>query len=196
VKPHPLKRLLAYARPYRGRLTLAVIAMVLYAAGESGQAYLIRPIVDKNLIFDDGIALMAWGIVGVFFIKGIGSYVSSYMMASVGQRVVMDLRNQLYRHILGQSAAFFAQRTTGQLMSRLGHDVSQVQQAVSETIGDLARESLVAVVLAVYLFFTDARLTLVCLTARRSSCIRSSVSDGACGAPRGAARRRSSICRT
>jgi subfamily B ATP-binding cassette protein MsbA len=76
----------------------------------------------------------------------------------------MDLRNQLYRHILGQSAGFFAQHTTGQLMSRLSHDVSQVQQAVSETIGDLARETLVAIVLAGWLFWIDARLTLVCLT--------------------------------
>jgi subfamily B ATP-binding cassette protein MsbA len=164
VKEHPLKRLFAYATPYRGRLILAIAAMALYAAGDAGQAFLIKPIVDKKLVFDEGIALMAWGIVGVFFIKGIGSYISSYMMASIGQRVVMDLRNQLYRHILGQSAGFFAQRTTGQLMSRLGNDVSQVQQAVSETIGDLARESLVAVVLAGYLFFLDTRLTLVCLT--------------------------------
>ncbi len=164
MKPHPLKRLFGYAKPYRGRLILAIAAMVLYAAGDGGQAFLIKPIVDKKLVFDDGIALVAWGIVGVFFIKGVGSYVSSYLMAGVGQRVVMDLRNQLYRHILGQSAGFFAQHTTGQLMSRLGNDVNQVQQAVSETIGDLARETLVAIVLAVYLFFIDARLTLVCLT--------------------------------
>ena len=161
---HPLKRLFAYAKPYRGRLVMAITAMVLYAAGDAGQAFLIKPIVDKKLIFDNGIALMAWGIVGVYFLKGIGSYLSSYMMASVGQRVVMDLRNQLYRHMLGQSAGFFAQRTTGQLMSRLNNDVNQVQQAVSETIGDLARETLVAVILAAWLFWVDARLTLVCLT--------------------------------
>ena len=164
MKPHPLKRLFGYAKPYRGRLVTASTAMVLYAAGDAAQAWLIKPIVDRKLVFDGGIALMAWGIVGVYFIKGVGSYISSYLMAGVGQRVVMDLRNQLYRHILGQSAGFFAQRTTGQLMSRLGNDVNQVQQAVSETIGDLARESLVAVLLAGYLFFIDPRLTLVCLT--------------------------------
>jgi subfamily B ATP-binding cassette protein MsbA len=164
VTPHPLKRLLSYATPYRGRLILAIVAMVVYALGDAGQAFLIRPIVDGKLKFDSGIALIAWGIVGVYFVKGVGSYLSSYMMTSVGQRVVMDLRNQLYRHILGQSAGFFAQRTTGQLMSRLSNDVGQVQQAVSETIGDLARETLVAVVLAGWLFWIDARLTLVCLT--------------------------------
>src|SRR5476649_1240292 len=120
--PHPLKRLFAYSQPYRWRLVGAVAAMAVYAAGDAGQAFLVKPIVDKTLPLGDGIALMAWGIVGVYVIKGIGSYVSSYVMTSVGQRVVMDLRNALYRHILGQSASFFAQRTTGQLMSRIGND--------------------------------------------------------------------------
>src|SRR5205085_2829011 len=84
----------------------------------------------------------AWGIVAVYLLKGIGSYVSSYLMADVGQRVVMDLRNDLYRHILGQSAGFFAQGATGRLLSRISNDVGQVQQAVSETAGDLARSTL------------------------------------------------------
>ena len=85
-------------------------------------------------------------------------------MADVGQRVVMDLRNALYRHILGQSAGFFAHGATGQLMSRINNDVGQVQQVVSETAGDLARESLALVGYAALLFYYDARLAIVCLT--------------------------------
>jgi hypothetical protein len=162
LMPHPLKRLFGYSKPYRWRLGGAVVAMAVYAAGDAGQAILVKPIVDRTLLFGDSLAVMAWGIVGVYVLKGIGSYVSSYVMIGVGQRVVMDLRNALYRHILGQSAGFFAQRTTGQLMSRIGNDVGQ-QQAVSETIGDLARESITAVVLAGYLLYIDPRLTLSCL---------------------------------
>ena len=161
--PHPLKRLFAYAAPYGWRLTGALVAMAVYAAGEMGQAALVKPIIDSTLPLGSGLTLMASGIIGVFVIKGIGSYVSSYVMVGVGQRVVMDIRNALYRHILGQSAGFFAQRTTGQLMSRINNDVGQVQQAVSETIGDLARESLTAVALAGYLFYIDPRLTFSCL---------------------------------
>src|SRR5437773_2740063 len=85
-------------------------------------------------------------------------------MADVGQRVVTDVRNDLYRHILGQSAAFFGQRTTGQLMSRMNNDVGRVQQVVSETIGDLARESFSLVGFAVLMFYIDARLAIVCMT--------------------------------
>ena len=109
-------------------------------------------------------AFTAWALVGVYLLKGIGSYVSSYLMADVGLRVVTDLRNALYHHILGQSAGFFAQRTTGQLMSRITNDVTQVQQAVSETAGDLTRESLALVGYAALMFYLDARLALVCMT--------------------------------
>src|SRR5688500_16578069 len=138
--------------------------MLVYAAGSAGLAWVIQPILDRVLPNQERLVLTAWAIVGLYLLKGIGSYVSSYLMADVGQRVVMDLRNALYRHILGQSAGFFTQRTTGQLMSRIGNDVAQVQQVVSETAGDLARESLALVAYAALLVFIDPGLAVVCLT--------------------------------
>src|SRR4030095_3511846 len=81
-------------------------------------------------------------ILVVYMLKGIGAYVSSYLMTDVGQRVVRDLRNVVFRHILGQSAAFFTTQTTGRLMSRLTNDAAQGQRVVADTIGDLARETL------------------------------------------------------
>ncbi|HJZ76315.1 MAG TPA: ABC transporter ATP-binding protein [Vicinamibacterales bacterium] len=159
-----LRRLFRYARPYRGRLAWAIAGMVVYAIGSAGLAYLIKPIFDNLLPKQQDVAFTAWAIVAVYLLKGIGSYVSSYLMADVGQRVVMDLRNALYRHILDQSAGFFAHGATGRLLSRINNDVGQVQQAVSETAGDLARESLALVGYAALLFYYDARLTIVCLT--------------------------------
>jgi subfamily B ATP-binding cassette protein MsbA len=159
-----LTRLFAYAKPYRLRLTAAVVGMVLYAIGSAGLAALIKPILDNVLPNQQRLAFTAWAIISVYALKGIGSYISSYLMADVGQRVVMDLRNALFRHILGQSAGFFAQRTSGALMSRITNDVNQVQQVVSETAGDLARESLALVGYVALMFYIDARLTLVCMT--------------------------------
>ncbi len=164
TQTNPLARLFTYAKPYRARLAWAVAGMLVYAAGSAGLAVLIKPIVDRTLPLGERLGVMAGGIVLLYLIKGIGSYISSYLMADVGQRVVMDLRNALYNHILGQSAGFFAHRTTGQLMSRINNDVGQVQQAASETIGDLARESLAVVGYVAWLFYLDARLTIVCLT--------------------------------
>jgi subfamily B ATP-binding cassette protein MsbA len=161
-EPPPLRRLFGYARPYRGRLVWALAGMLVYAAASAALAWLIKPILDSVVPYGRPVAPTAWAIVGLYALKGIGSYVSTYLMAGVGQRVVMDLRNALYRHILGQSAGFFAQHTTGQLMSRINNDVAQVQQAVSETAGDLARESLSLVGYAALLFYYDAWLALFC----------------------------------
>jgi ATP-binding cassette, subfamily B, bacterial MsbA len=161
---HPLIRLFRYSRPYRFRLGWAVVGMVVYAIGTAGLAWLVKPIFDSVLPNQERLVFVASGIVFVYLLKGMGSYASAYLMADVGQRVVMDLRNDLYRHILGQSAAFFGQRTTGQLMSRINNDVGQVQQVVSETVGDLARESLSLVGFVFLMFYIDARLAIVCLT--------------------------------
>jgi len=103
-------------------------------------------------------------VMGAYLAKGAGSYFSTYLMTDVGQRVVRDIRDRLFRHVLDQSAAFFSKKTTGQLMSRITNDVSQVQQAVSETIGDLIREGLSAIGWVALMFFWDWKLTLVTMT--------------------------------
>ena len=157
-------RLLRYARPYRGRLFAALLAMLVYGGASAYLAYLIKPIFDEVLPTGSGVGTIAGAIAGLYLIKGIASFSSTYLMTVVGQRVVMDLRNELFRHILGQSPEFFARRTTGQLMSRVTNDVGQVQLAASETIGDLVRESLAIMAYATLLFWYDARLALVCLT--------------------------------
>jgi subfamily B ATP-binding cassette protein MsbA len=157
-------RLLAYSRPHRGRLAAAFAAMAVYGAASAGVAALIQPIFDDALAARRNLIPIAVAILVVYLVKGIGAYLSGYLMTDVGQRVVRDLRNVLFRHILGQSAAFFSLQTTGRLMSRITNDVGQVQRAVSETIGDLTRESLALVGFAALLFYYDPRLATVCLT--------------------------------
>ena len=161
---NPLQRLLGYARPYRGRFVAASAAMVLYAAATAAVAALISPVIDK--VLPQGTGLRSWctKLLIVYVVKGASAYASTYLMTDIGQRVVRDLRDRLFRHILDQSASFFSRRTTGQLMSRITNDVNQVQQAVSETIGDLLREGLSVVGFAAYLFYVDARLALVAVT--------------------------------
>jgi ATP-binding cassette, subfamily B, bacterial MsbA len=166
VNEQPLRRLLGFSRPYRGRLLLALLAMMLYAAASTGVAYLIKPIIDQVLPDQGGWPFRLWAglIIAAYLAKGIGSYFSTYLMTDIGQRVVRDIRSRLFRHILDQSAAFFARRTTGQLMSRITNDVTQVQQAVSETIGDLIREGLTAVGWVIAMFYFDWKLALVSMT--------------------------------
>jgi subfamily B ATP-binding cassette protein MsbA len=161
---HPLRRLLGFSRPYRGRFVVALLAMLVYAAASTGVALLVAPIIGRVLPGEDlGFRLWATLILVAYLAKGVASYFSTYLMTDVGQRVVRDIRDRLFRHIVDQSAAFFARRTSGQLMSRIMNDVSQVQQAVSETIGDLIREGLSAVGYAGAMFYYDWRLALVAM---------------------------------
>ena len=157
-------RLLRYAKPYKGRLAWAVLAMVIYAVASALVIYLIKPILNEVLPTGTGLRTIAFALIGLYFLKGIGSYFSGYLMEDVGQKVVMDVRDELYGHILGQSASFFSRNAVGQLLSRVSNDVGQVQRAVSETAGDLARETLALIGYAVILFYLDPRLALVCLT--------------------------------
>ena len=139
---NPLHRLFGYARPYRGRFAVALAAMVVYAAATAAVAALIQPVIDHVLPERKGLYTWCIKLLLVYLVKGLAGYASTFVMTDIGQRVVRDLRDRLFRHILDQSATFFSRHTSGQLMSRITNDVNQVQEAVSETVGDLMREGL------------------------------------------------------
>ncbi|MPY87186.1 MAG: ATP-binding cassette domain-containing protein [Luteitalea sp.] len=162
--PATFARLLGFARPYRWRIVLALVAMLAYGLASGALVYLVKPIFDQVLQTQSQLGLVALGLIAAYFVKGLGDYLSGYLMTQTGQRVVRDIRGLLFGHIIGQSAAFFARRSTGQLLSRVTHDVTLVQQAVSETTGDLLKESLALLFYAGLLFHLDAGLALVCMT--------------------------------
>lgn len=161
---NPLRRLLRYAIPHKRRVLAALPSMVLYALASGGLAFIIQPIFDEVLPQGNQVGLICSAIIALYIVKGAGAYFSVYLMADAGQRVVHDLRTDLFAHVLRQSNTFFGDRATGRLLSRLTSDVARVQQVVSETCGDLLRESLAVVAFAALLLYRDPRLALVCLT--------------------------------
>lgn len=160
----PVRRLWLYAWPYRIRLFAALLAMAVFGAASAGLAYLIKPIFDDVLPNREQLGFVIGTLIGCYLLKGASSYLSTYLMTGVGQRVVRNVRNQLFGHIVNQSAGFFSSRTTGRLVSRITSDVNQIQLAVSVTVGDLLRESLAVIGYGTLLFYIDPGLALVCLT--------------------------------
>jgi len=120
----------------------------------------------QGLAFLPGSMLMQVAAALLIFtaVKGLCLYYSNYGMSHVGQAVVMDLRNTLYRHILGQSMGFFALNSTGHLMSRMNSDVEQVQEAVSTSVSELFRELVLLLALVFWIFYIDWRLASLALT--------------------------------
>jgi subfamily B ATP-binding cassette protein MsbA len=161
------QRLIRHALFYRGRLVVALLAMLMYGAGALAMPVLIKYVLDMLSQEQNASGLSPAWIGGLillaYFVKGVGSYVSDYEMTWVGQRVVMDIRVKLFRHVLDQSAAFFSRKTSGQLVSRLTSDVTHVQRVVAQTMAELTRESLALVGFVAYLFWMDWRLATALL---------------------------------
>jgi subfamily B ATP-binding cassette protein MsbA len=102
-----------------------------------------------------------WILVVVILGKGIFTFFSDYLMKTVGHRVVRDMRNEMYEHLLYQSTSYFDHAPTGDLMSRLTNDVDKIQQALSGSLGDFIEELFTLLVLLVGIFIIDTKLALV-----------------------------------
>ena len=96
----PILRLARYGFPHRAPLVGAVVAMVVYAGASGALAYMFKPIFDEVLPTQTGLGLVTAAIIGFSVFKGIGAYFSVYLMTDVGQRLVRDLRSELFGHIL------------------------------------------------------------------------------------------------
>ena len=120
----------------------------------------------QHLIPED--PLGAWKIISLLLItftiiKGIAEYVSTYLMARIGQSAVLKLRQDLYGHLLDQSATFFERHRSNYLVSRLVSSAAAIETAVASTIRDMLRESFTLIVFVVASFYYSWRLTLISL---------------------------------
>jgi subfamily B ATP-binding cassette protein MsbA len=102
-------------------------------------------------------------LVALTLLKGICLYCSNYLMGRVGQGILTDLRNILFGHVLGQSMRFFSNNATGHLMSKMGNDVEQIQEAVSTVMAELYREVVVLAAMVTMVFTIDWKLALLTL---------------------------------
>ena len=100
-------------------------------------------------------------LVIVIFGKGLFTFLSSFLMRSIGYKVGKKLRDDLFGHVIYQSSDFFDYKSTGDLMSRLTNDVDRIQVAVAGSMGDFIQEIFILLALLVYIFITDWRLALI-----------------------------------
>jgi subfamily B ATP-binding cassette protein MsbA len=174
------KRLLRYLKPHSGTFVFATIAMFLVALFESATGALLVPIFNQALgdsastsktLFgleqwipqDDW--SRAWatiaGLLLIFTVfKGIAEYFSSYLMAKIGQSAVLDLREELYSHLLAQGTRFFERHRTNFLVSRLVNSCAAIELSVSANLRDVLRESFNLVAFVGAAFYFNWRLML------------------------------------
>ena len=125
------KRLLMFIKPYLPRLLAAVVCIVLAAAANLYVPWIIKNIIDEVLANKDMAMLntIAVGIVVVFFFRGIFYYGQTYLVSYIGQHVIIDVREVLYRKFQQLQLAYYEKRQTGNVMSYITNDVAALQIA-------------------------------------------------------------------
>jgi subfamily B ATP-binding cassette protein MsbA len=158
----PYLRLLEYCRSYSVRLAAAFCCMALSALFGILPPWLIKYVVDNVLIDGDGSILpfIALGAVALCVMKVIFGYGYAYLMAWIGQKVVMDMRLELYGKTQKLSLRVLYKRRTGEFLSRITNDVSTLQNILSSVVVDFVVQSVTFCGILTFLFFINWRLTL------------------------------------
>ena len=164
-KQGTIPRILQYVKPYKSRLTIAMVCMVIVASMAGAQAYMIKPLLDEIFFKQDRtmLTLVPLVILGIFLVKGVFSYIYSYFLVKVGQSVIRDLRNLLYSHIQSLPLSFFLKKPTGELISRILSDVTLIQGAVSNVLVGILKDTCQVIFLIGVIFYQDWRMASIAM---------------------------------
>jgi subfamily B ATP-binding cassette protein MsbA len=160
-------RLLSYVRPHARVFGLAVLGMVLAAATEPLFPALIKPLLDSGFGSRGAPALspalLAAAIVGIFALRGLLTFVSSWCLQWVGHRLVLDLRNAMFAKLVRFPARYFDDQSSGVLLSRVAYDVSGVAGSATTVLTVAVKDTVAVIGLLGYLFYLSWQLTLIAL---------------------------------
>ncbi len=177
-----MRRLFGYVSRYKRRLAVAFVCMLFFALFSVVSIWTLRFIIDSIFTPDEvvtveipfleeqftlerivAIKYLSVFIVLIVLLKGIAGYGQTYLMHFVAERVVNDLRNDLYHKVMNLSLRFFSQRKTGELLSRFTNDLNVVQQAITESMASIIREPVTIVGFLILIFYLDPGLAIVSL---------------------------------
>ena len=165
-QPWPVyRRLMRYAKPHWRMFVLALLAMVIFAGTEVGVARMIKPLTDGSFINRDPVIIrwMPWAIMGIFLVRGVVGFVSSYAMAAVGQAVVSRLRCEVFEHMLFLPIAHHDRSRTADLQAKLTYHTGQIAETASNVFAAGIRGVLTTIGLIGLMLYTSWKLTLFIL---------------------------------
>lgn len=165
LSPQDLKRLLSYAKPYRGRIIIALLSLLISSVLGLMFPQLVRILIDSAFTERN---MRKLNIVGVllfvlFASQAAFNFLRAYWLSYSGERIVADLRSELYSHLIRLPASFFVNRRVGELSSRLASDVTIVQTVTTGSLTEFLRQVLTLVGGVLVIAITNPRLTVVML---------------------------------
>jgi subfamily B ATP-binding cassette protein MsbA len=159
------KRLLRYVKPYWPAFIAVIFTMVIYAGTETGVAALMKPLMDGSFVERDPqvIKWIPFAIIGLFIIRGLSDFFTSYGLGWISRNVIKTLREEMFNKLLVLPAKFYDHSTSGQLMSKLLYDVEQVASAATDAVLTIIRDSLTILGLLAWMFYLNGFLSLFIL---------------------------------
>jgi len=160
--PVQWQRMLSYLRPYVGWLIVAFVALVISAVLSLVFPAVIQSVVD-TVLQDSNISLLdqiTLFLLAVFLLRSVSSFVETYAINFIGERVVVDIRKSLYSHLLNFSLGFYADNRVGELISRMSSDVTKMQTALTNNVVTLLQQTLIMIGAVIIMFVLNWRLSL------------------------------------
>ncbi len=159
------RRLIGYLSPYKARLAVALLALVVSAALSLVFPAVISTVVDSVLVNNDVNLLtqITIALLLVFLVRSLSTFLENYNLNYIGEKIVVDLRRQLYNHLTGLSLGFFAARRVGELVSRLSSDVTIMRTVLTNNVSTLLQQTLIMLGSIGIMLVLNWRLTLFIL---------------------------------
>ncbi|MBT0512559.1 lipid A ABC transporter ATP-binding protein/permease MsbA [Morganella morganii subsp. morganii] len=157
------RRLWPTIAPFKTGIIVAAIALVINAGGDAFMLSLLKPLLDEGFgtADNDFLRIMPLIILGLMLLRGISSFVSGYCLSWVSGKVVMTMRRNLFRHMMGMPVSFFDQQSTGTLLSRITYDSEQVASSSSGALVTVVREGAYIIALFSLMFYNSWQLSLI-----------------------------------
>ena len=159
------RRVARLFRPYRARLA-TVLGLIVVSAGLGVVSpFLLRDVLDEAIPGDDDTLLIVLvaGMIAIAVVTGVLGVLQTWLSNVVGQRVMHDLRQQVYRHLQRLSLAFFTRTRTGEIQSRIANDIGGVQTVVTTTATSIVANVTTVLATVVAMFLLDWRLAVFSL---------------------------------
>ncbi|MFH1703033.1 MAG: ABC transporter ATP-binding protein [Nitrospirota bacterium] len=161
-----IRKIMLLLKPYWRRIVLSGILSVFVSGMSGGVAWLVKPALDGIFLQKDKrlLALLPLAVLVLYILKGTFSFFQSYLMRSVGSKVVRDMRNKLFGQLMYLPVGHYKKESTGSILSRITNDIGSLQGLTGYTIKDLFVESMTVVVLLAVAFYRKWDLALLAVT--------------------------------
>ena len=159
------RRLLAYIKPLWLQLLLSFIFMLVFSGLTSAIAFLVKPALDDIFLKQDATMLkfLPLVLIAIYLVKGLANYLQAYFIGYVGNRIVTNLREEVFFHLQNLSLSFFTTIPSGGLTARVVYDIAMIRRSVSSVITGLLKNIFTALGLVGVLFYRDWKLALIAL---------------------------------